>query len=173
MQNIQIAKPASAALELPMRPVPVSTKQQCQCEMDFGADRQFVLMLDAYRESGGLCRAQELRELLAGPPLAGGRDDSVLNGWIMRREVICFQWQANAWLPWFQFNRPGETPQPQLRPQLQPVLSELNTVYDPWEMASWFIRPNPWLADRMPVNALVSHLPEVLHAARAERFIAH
>ena len=173
MQNTKINPSAVASQTLHDQRLPVSPTHHCECELDLGADHQFVAMLDAYRQSGGLCRTQELRELMAGPCNVGGLDDAVLNGWIRRREVICFQWQANAWLPCFQFNRPGKTGQPQLRPQLQPVLSELTAVYDPWEIACWFTRPNPWLADRMPVNALVAHLPEVLNAARAERFIGH
>ena len=173
MQNTEMATPTVAAHMAPVRAGPVSPAHHCQCEVTVCADQQFVAMLDAYRGSGGLCRAQELRALMAGSINVGGLGDGVLDGWIRRREVICFQWQANQWLPWFQFNRPGKTWQPQLRPHLQPVLSELNTVYDPWEMACWFTRPNPWLADRMPVDALTGNLPEVLDAARAERFIAH
>ena len=141
----------------------------CQCGAHDDSDRQFVAMLDAYRESGGLCRARELQEVFARSAGVGGPDVAVLHGWIAQREVICFNWQANAWLPWFQFNRLDMTPHPHLRP----VLQELNTVYDPWEIGCWFARPNPWLDERPPVDALLMQLPEVLNAARAERFIAH
>lgn len=147
----------------------VAAPQGCQCEAHDNSDRQFVAMLDAYRDSGGLCRARELQEVIARSTDVGGPDVTALNGWIMQREVICFNWQGNAWLPWFQFNRLGMTP----RPQLHPVLQELNNVYDPWEIGCWFARPNPWLSGRTPVDALLPHLPEVLQAARAERFIAH
>lgn len=150
---------------LPIAAVP----RGCQCAAHDSSDIQFVAMLDAYRKSGGLCRARELHEVIARSTDVGGPDVAVLNGWIMQREVICFEWQANAWLPWFQFNRLDMTPHSQLRP----VLEELNTVYDPWEIGCWFARPNPWLSDRTPVDALLAHLPELLHAARAERFIAH
>lgn len=143
--------------------------RECPCAAHDSSDRQFVAMLDAYRNSGGLCRARELQEVFARSTEVGGPDVAVLNGWITHREVICFNWQANAWLPWFQFNRLGMTPHPQLRP----ILQELNTVYDPWEIGCWFARPNPWLADCTPVDALLAHLPDVLQAARAERFIAH
>ena len=142
---------------------------ECPCAAHDSSDRQFVAMLDAYRNSGGLCCARELQEVFARSTEVGGPDVAVLNGWITQREVICFNWQANAWLPWFQFNRLGMTPHPQLRP----ILQELNTVYDPWEIGCWFARPNPWLADCTPVDALLAHLPDVLQAARAERFIAH
>ena len=126
-------------------------------------------MLDAYRTSGGLCRSREMQEIFVRSADVGGPDVAVLNGWIRQREVVCFDWEASVWLPWFQFNRPGLTPHPQLRP----VLRELNTVYDAWEIGCWFARANPWLAGRTPVDALLECLPEVLHAARAERFLAH
>ncbi len=146
--------------------------RECLCAAHSTHDssnRQFVAMLDAYRNSGGLCRVRELQEVFARSTDVGGPDVAVLNGWITQREVICFNWQANAWLPWFQFDRLGMTPYPQLRP----ILQELNTVYDPWEIGCWFARSNPWLADCTPVDALLAHLPDVLQAARAERFIAH
>ena len=159
-QPVLGAEPALSQAALP---------RACQCAAHDSADRQFVAMLDGYRDSGGLCRAREIQEVMARSTDVGGPDAAVLNGWIMQREVICFEWQASAWLPWFQFNRPGMTPHPQLRP----VLQELNTVYDPWEIGCWFARPNPWLDQRTPVDALRANLPELLHAARAERFIAH
>lgn len=153
--------------------------QACECAgHDAGhdtPDRQFVAMLGAYRASGGLCRARELQGVIARAQLlaqshASGRSDvTQLNGWIMRREVICFEWQASHWLPWFQFNAPGYTP----HVELGAVLQELNTVCDPWEVGCWFARPNPWLSDRSPVDSFLQYLPDVLHAARAERFIAH
>ena len=83
--------------------------------------------------------------------------------------MICFQWQAEPWLPLFQFSRFDMAPQRQLRP----VFEELTSVYDPWEMGAWFVRPNPWLAQRMPIDMLLADLSAVLHAARAERFIAN
>lgn len=174
MQNAEIAVPTTRP-HGSASPVPLLAGQ-CQCERehpsDDSADQQFVAMLDAYRDSGGLYRAQELQKALGRPTAAGGVGAGLLHGWIRRREVVCFEWQANAWLPWFQFNGLGRSPDPQPNPQLQPVLAELNAVYDPWELACWFARPNPWLGDRMPVDALLAHMPEVLHAARAERFIA-
>ena len=175
MQNTATPVPPAPA-PAPARPrhanlqtVPAWLPHECQCDLDHGADAQFVAMLDAYRESGGLCRARELQEVMARSTGVGGPEAAALDGWIMQREVICFDWQASAWLPWFQFNRPGMAPHPQLRP----VLQELNAVYDRWEIGCWFARPNPWLAGRMPVDALLAQLPEVLQAARAERFIAH
>lgn len=133
-----------------------------QCAQECRADHQFVAMLNSYRGSGGLAREQEVVALFKrryGPDLA------TLASWIVEREVICFEWQSQIWLPWFQFNRFDMTPQP----ELGQVLAELTCVYDPWELANWFAQPNPWLADRTPVDTLASDLSAVLHAARVSR----
>lgn len=98
-----------------------------------------------------------------------GPNDLMLMGWIVNRQVIFFEWQSQSWLPWFQFTRIDMTPQPQLKP----VFAELMSAYDSWEIASWFVRPNPWLAECLPVDHLLVDLPAVLHAARADRFIAN
>ena len=172
MQNLAFP-PALPLFQQPNFPPAAAVRDEsvldsCQCASHDNSDRQFVAMLEAYRDSGGLCREREMQEVIA-RSIGLGPDVTVLNGWIMQREVVCFNWHANTWLPWFQFNQPGMAPHPQLRP----VLHELNTVYDGWEIGCWFARPNPWLDNRRPVDALLAHLPEVLHAARAERFIAH
>lgn len=52
--------------------------------------------------------------------------------------MISFEWQQQAWLPWFQFRRADHQPDPALRA----VLAELGSVYDGWELAHWFARPN-------------------------------
>ncbi len=86
----------------------------------------------------------------------------MLASWIDRRKVICFERRDAVWLPWFQFHRVDLVPHPQLAP-----------VFDAWEMADWFARPNTWLAHRTPVALLVSDLAAVRDAARADRFIAN
>lgn len=127
---------------------------------------EFVRMLNFYRHSGGLARKQEVVSRFEAQ---GGPDAATLDQWIDQREVICFDWKDQAWLPWFQFNRFNLAPHPQLRP----VFAELNPAFDAWEMGSWFVLPNAWLAGRIPVDTLLSDLPAVLHAARADRFIAN
>ena len=173
MQNLAISQPQPPLQQPVLRARSAlsnaAVPHGCQCEAGDDSDRQFVAMLDAYRDSGGLCRARELQEAMARSTAMGGPGVADLNGWIMQRDVVCFDWQGNAWLPLFQFKRIVMVPHPQLRP----VLRELNAVYDAWEIACWFARPNPWLTDSTPVKSLLAHLPAVLHAARAERFIAH
>lgn len=126
-------------------------------------DDQFMAMLDAYRSSGGLARGQEVKAMLK---RGGGPVVAALAGWIASRELICFEWQAQTWLPLFQFNRPDLTPDRRLRP----VFAELSRIYDHWDVATWFTVPNPWLAQRAPVDALLGDPGTVLDAARAERF---
>ncbi len=123
-------------------------------------------MLNFYRHSGGLARKQEVVsrfEAQGGPGLA------TVDQWIAQRDVICFDWKDDAWMPWFQFNRFELAPHRQLRP----VFAELKPAFDAWEMGSWFVRPNGWLAGRIPVDILMSNLPAVLDAARADRYIAN
>ena len=128
-------------------------------------DFQFRAMQHSYRKSGGLARVHEVAERFHE---CGSPDPSRLDQWIERREVICFHWREQAWLPWFQFNRFELAP----HRQLQPVFAELNPVFDGWELGTWFARPNAWLGDRLPVHAVMADLPAVLDAARADRFIA-
>jgi len=129
-------------------------------------DELFVLMLDAFRRTGGLAPIAEVTLQLQ---RQSARNGLVLAEWIARGDLICFEWQARRWIPWFQFNRHDMAP----HPQLSPVLEELGALYDAWEMAVWFATPNPWLAGSLPVNALGLGVSEVLHAARADRFIAN
>ncbi|PJB41164.1 MAG: hypothetical protein CO105_14635 [Comamonadaceae bacterium CG_4_9_14_3_um_filter_60_33] len=125
-------------------------------------DRQFIEMLDAYRESGGLMRLPELASLWHGHGLSGTRR---LAHWIQNRKVICFDWGSTLWLPMVQFNRSTMT----LLPGFEDILAELVTVFNDSDLAQWFSVPNTWLAGRSPADALASAAPEVLLAARAER----
>lgn len=129
------------------------------------ADNEFLQMLDGFRSSGGLARMREVVDLCEG---RGGPDIAVLSACLARREIICFEWHSEGWLPLFQFNPLDMA----IRPQIQPVASELSCIYAAWDLALWFSQPNPWLADRAPADALLSDTANVLQAARAGRFIA-
>ena len=126
------------------------------------ADHQFVAMLNFYRDSGGLARAQEVVGLSR---QCGGPDADTIARWVANRALVGFNWQAKTWLPLFQFNRFDMTP----RPELGQVFSELTPVYDPWALAHWFAQPNAWLAQRIPADTLASNPSAVLQAARADR----
>ena len=132
---------------------------------DIQADHQFIAMLNAYRASGGLGRISDILQMLQ-------RHDAsatlTLARWILKRQVIFFEWRSITWLPWFQF-RPGvTTPQP----ELAPVFAELAPVFDPWEMAIWFAQPNSWLAKCRPADSSQRDPIAVLLAAQADRFLA-
>jgi uncharacterized protein (DUF2384 family) len=82
--------------------------------------------------------------------------------------MVWFEWGAQLWVPWFQFDRSDMT----LRRGPAEVIAELEPVFGGWELASWFARPNLWIADQRPIDLIdVSHV-SVLGAARADRFIA-
>ena len=129
-------------------------------------DRQFIHMMDMFRPTGGLAPIAEVRHWLQDDKDLPGRS---LDAWIRSRAVICIDWQSRRWLPWFQFNRKTLAPHTQLRC----VLHALDQVHQPWEAACWFAQPNPWLGGRSPVHCLLSDLPGVLHAARADSVIAN
>ncbi len=166
MQNVVV----SLATPLPRGPVAEPARDMADCpnawSPELHPDRQFVAMLNAYRGSGGLARAQEVLTLF---DRCHGPDTSMLARWIVDREAICFEWQSQSWLPMFQFDRIHLNPSVNLRP----ILIELTCVYNPWEMAVWFARPNQWLGNRSPVDAWLFDLPAVVDAARADRFVAN
>lgn len=129
------------------------------------ADREFVGMLNSYRNSGGLARLQQLARYGSNGIKV---DPNTMATSISRREVICFEWQEHAWLPLFQFDVRDMTP----HPQVKAVMSELSSIFGPWEQALWFSQPNPWLSDRAPADALLTEFNAVCQAARVGRFIA-
>jgi hypothetical protein len=124
----------------------------------------FVAMLNALRYSGGLAR---VHEVAAHIKKHRGNDVSPLAGWLLKRQILSFEWQSKLWIPMFQFNPAAMT----LRVGLGAVLSELTTICDNWEIATWFAEPNAWLADCAPADVLASAPTQVHHAARAERFV--
>ena len=128
-------------------------------------DDAFVEMLGAYRGGGGLAQADEVVALLERGGLAG---IATLARWIVERRVIHFEWLQQTWLPWFQFKRADHQP----APVLQAVFAELGSVYDGWEMALWFARPNSALSGGAPLQLIDVDADSVLHAARADRYIA-
>ena len=132
---------------------------------EWQVNQQFIAMLNAYRPSGGLARAQELAARFG---LQGTAQVSTLASWIVRRQVVSLVWQDKIWLPLFQFNHVNLS----LLPGLAQVMAELVVALDDWEIANWFSLPNPWLADCTPADTLLTAAPEVLNAARAERYVA-
>lgn len=125
----------------------------------------FNALADAYRGSGGLVRGDDLARMLAD---RGVGDVSSLARLIERRHVFSFRWQAELWLPLFQFGRSD----PSAPPPLQPVLHELDRVFGAWDVATWFVHCNALLGGARPIDALASNLQGVIDAARGDRLAA-
>jgi hypothetical protein len=130
--------------------------------VDQQRNMRFVNLLNGFRESGGLARANEVASQFQ---RRSAQDISVLGGRLVKRQAIGFEWQSKLWMPLFQFN-PSDM---SLRAGLAGILAELVVVYNDWDLARWFAKPNPWLSDGLPANALAVAAPQVLWAARAER----
>ncbi len=129
------------------------------------SDRDFVAMRAAYRSTGGIARGDDLARLLE--DLQRG-DVSTLARLIAAGEVFGFDWHGSFWVPMFQF----ELRDLSVKPAARQVQKELAQVFDGWTIAVWFAQRNSWLNERKPVDLLDTELRAVLHAARADRFIA-
>jgi hypothetical protein len=125
-------------------------------------DALFVDLLRAYRRSGGLAREAEILDRTRSCRPPGWRVDSTSGA------IICFEWEQRFWLPWFQFD-PADM---SLRPGPARVIAELSPIFDGWELATWFAKPNLWIAGAKPIDLIDDCLSDVLGAARADRFIA-
>jgi hypothetical protein len=123
---------------------------------------RFVTLLNAFRESGGLARANEVASQFQ---RRSDGNAAVLGDWLVKREAISFEWDSRLWMPLFQFNASDMS----LRAGLADILTELVQVYDDWDLAHWFAKPNAWLSEELPANALAVAAPQVLWAACAER----
>lgn len=146
-------------------PFDYADTQSAHLAREWQTNQQFIAMLNAYRCSGGLARAQEVAAICK------SHSDTEVNTlalWIVKRQVVSLEWQGKIWLPLFQFNFAGM----RLQLGLADVMAELVVALDDWEIANWFSLPNPWLADCTPADTLAAAAPEVLNAARAERFVA-
>jgi hypothetical protein len=128
-------------------------------------NRQFMEMLDSYRATSGLARAQEVFTMYK---VHHGNDVATLARWIVKRDVVTFDWQSKVWVPLFQFDRTNMS----ILPGMNLVLSVLNPFLGPWEMAIWFAQPNRCLQGRTPAEAMRSDPHGVLSAACMDRFIA-
>lgn len=128
-------------------------------------DRIFISMLAAYRTSGGLARLDSLVRSVA--QNGDCAIPSVLRQ-VAEGAAFSFDWQQVFWVPMFQFVGSDLAPKVALRP----VLGELAGVFDGWALATWFSSPNCWLANERPVDVLDAQAPQVLAAARVDRYIA-
>lgn len=128
-------------------------------------DREFLDMESAFVRTGGLLSgsdvAHRLRRHVDQPP-------STLARWIVARTIVCFEWHSHLLVPMFQFEPAEMTP----LISVVDVMRVLTNVFDDWEAALWFARPNAGLGGRVPVD-VVGHDPVlVLNAARTDHVIA-
>jgi hypothetical protein len=93
---------------------------------------------------------------------------SLVARWIVSRSVVTVLGPQGWMLPMFQFDQATATP----KPTMAPVLAELRGVFDEAELALWFVSSNDWLKGDRPAMVMHKNLPGVLHAARADRFLA-
>ena len=128
-------------------------------------DRAFIALQNAYRPHGGLSRLHSLN-------VGGGVGSKVQGRDVEDRfaagELFGFRWYGAMWIPMFQFAFPGPT----VAAGPQRVVAELGRNFDGWALASWFVQPNARLANHSPIEWLGSRLPDVIGAARADRFVA-
>jgi len=127
-------------------------------------DAEFVALLDGFRPSGGLARAEDLLAQLSNRPTGA---ELQLARWIAHGNAVSIRWSHSHWLPLFQFRWPELC----LQPAMDQVLAELRPVLTSWELAQWFCAPNAWLNNRVPADLAADHPVEVLNAARGDRFI--
>jgi hypothetical protein len=125
----------------------------------------FEALLETYRATGGTASGDDLARVLDDLGLG---DFIGLARLISMNAVFGFEWGGTLWVPMFQF----EPRDLSVRPETALVLDELGSGFDGWARAAWFAKPNCWLTDRRPVDMLETDLPEVLSAARIDRFIA-
>lgn len=150
------------------RGLPGAANGQCsdQCKSQCSAPHRMAGMRIAFTGSGGL---RSVGELAHRHDAHSRTRFAHIARWIATREIIGFMWQAEPWVPMFQFDA---GPRLQPRRALQPLFGLLVPLYDAWEMANWFARPNQWLSGHRPVDDCAGHLSSVLDVAHLEHFIA-
>lgn len=126
-------------------------------------DADFLRLLDAFRSSGGMARADDLATQLR---FSSALQHGVLARRIVERAILSVRWNEIFWLPVFQFQRPDLTPYP----QMAAIMAELPHSLDDWQKAEWFAQPNGWLNGSAPAAVIPLNANAVLQAARADRF---
>jgi hypothetical protein len=129
-------------------------------------ERSFQTLELAFSGTGGLLSERQFLQRLQkffDQPI------SKFARWIVDRQIVCFAWQGQTFVPSFQFVDDA----PRMRLDVQSLVAELRPVLDDWELTAWFATPNHWLADRTPVDVLDTNIESVAQAARTERFVGH
>jgi hypothetical protein len=128
----------------------------------------------AFADSGGMVSgdglAQRLFDSASSAGGAGGLQGAtaLVARWIASRSVVTVMGPHGWMLPLFQFDQATATP----KPSMAPVLAVLRGVFSDAELALWFVSSNDWLKGDQPAMVMHKNLPGVLHAARADRYVA-
>ena len=138
---------------------------QSPAETGGSPGRDSSATLESFDATGGVVSGDELAALLR-----GGVDEpmSMLARWIVRRAVLHLPCTAGICLPKFQFDLARHS----VRPGVRETIAALCGVFDDWELADWFTRPNNWIGNVSPAALIAADPNAVLHAARADRFVA-
>ena len=144
-----------------------------QCWHALPSPFQWLSTCAAFADPGGMASGGELAQrLVRSASQAGGASDgrasSLVARWILSRAVVTVLGPHGWMLPLFQFDLATAT----LKPSMAPVLSALHGVFDEAELALWFVSSNHWLEGDRPAMVMHKNLPGVLHAARADRYVA-
>jgi hypothetical protein len=131
----------------------------------YPSEEGFVSLLEHYNASGGILNGAELAQRKTQCP---DSNLSALAKLIVSGEVFSFEWRGEFWIPQFQFNTKDLT----TRYCVGQVLRELTMVFDGWTLAVWFVQANPWIEHKKPIDMLELNLSQVIHAARADRYVA-
>lgn len=128
-------------------------------------DRQFLDMSRGFATQGGWVSGDEMSRRMR---RHWDQPISVLANWVMKREIVSIARSSGILIPVFQFTSEVL----RIRPVVQAALAELQGVFDDWEIAVWFAQPNAWLNEHRPLDVAARDDDAVVHAARADRFIA-
>lgn len=128
-------------------------------------DMLFLALLQGFRRHGGLLGLREL--LMTRQALWRPGTVAALPAALAERQVLGVVWSDAVWVPAFQFDAAGN-----VLPAAAAVHAELVPVFDPCELAHWWISPSCWLHGRSPIDRLGAAAAMVHEAARVDRYVA-
>lgn len=138
---------------------PITTAPAVAIDIDRQDDR-FLQLMTHLRPHGGMLPGEDVRSI--GFVRRAGLS---LGEALMRRDVFALTWRHRLWLPMFQFRMPSWA----LSPPVSSVARLMHPVVDGFDLAEWFVTPNPWLGGHIPLEAIENNAPLVMQAARAYR----
>lgn len=127
-------------------------------------------MLRLMRPLGGLLRARQVQAHVdaVGVMQSDRGGPGSIERWLDARQLFGLWWSDQLWLPMLQFDRVRWLPYP----AVARVLRVLDDTFDDREIALWLITPNSWLCDLSPAALLAPNAQDLIHAARADRYVA-